>query len=381
MDHGCKRDAIGDRTRGINAVPNDDEVISLGTLIKRRFLRNKLAIVSGIVIIILYLGAIFAEFVAPHGLNVDHPEYAYMPPQRLRFVDAEGNFHWRPFVYDMKKGYDEETWELIYTEDTSKMHPLRLFVRGDRYKLWGLWESDLHLFGVEGGYFFPLGTDRFGRDQLTNVIYGSRVSLTIGLLGVIMSITIGSIMGAISGYYGGWVDMVIQRVIELLRSFPRLPLWMALSAAIPLTWSPLKVYFGIVTLLAFIDWTGLAREVRAKVLSYREEAYVLASKSLGASDAWTILTHVIPNTASHILVVGTLALPGMILGESTLSFLGLGIQPPMTSWGVLLQEAQNVQTLQTYPWLLIPGLFIMITVLAFNFLGDGVRDAIDPYSD
>ncbi len=373
--------SVTDTSQAEFAQVAEAQPLSLGSLVKRRFKRNKLAVVSAVVVVLLYLCAIFAEFVSPYGLNVEHPSHAYMPPHPIHLVDAEGKFHWRPFVYEMVKGYDDVTWELVYKEDTSKIYPLHFFVRGEPYKMWGIFGTDIHLFGVEGGSFFPLGTDHFGRDQLTNIIYGSRVSLTVGLIGVIMSIAIGSIMGAVSGYYGGVVDTVIQRIIELLRSFPRLPLWMALSAAIPLTWSPIKVYFGIVTLLALINWTGLAREVRAKVLSYREEAYVLASRGLGASDAWTILTHIIPNTASHILVVGTLALPGMILGESTLSFLGLGIQPPMTSWGVLLQQAQNIQTLQTYPWLLIPGVFIMVTVLVFNFLGDGIRDAIDPYTD
>ena len=356
-------------------------VRTMKQLVWIKFKRNKLAIASMVFIFFLYFSTVFAGFISPYGLDIAHENYKFAPPQLPHFFDSEGDFHIRPFVYKTEPGYDPVTWKQIYKEDKSKIYPIQFFAKGEKYKFWGIWETNIHFFQAKDeGHLFLLGTDEQGRDVFSRVLYGARVSLSVGLIGVLISITLGSLLGSISGYYGGFIDLIIQRIIELLRSFPRLPLWMALSAAIPLTWSPIKVYFGIVTLLALINWTGLAREVRGKVLSYTEQDYIMASKASGASDLYIIIRHIIPNTLSHILVVATLSIPGMILGESALSFLGLGIQPPMTSWGVLLQKAQNVESIVSHPWLMTPGFFIIVTVLSFNFLGDGLRDAVDPFS-
>ena len=269
----------------------------------------------------------------------------------------------------------------VYVEDHSRPYSVRLFVRGEPYHLWGLIETDLHLFGVEdGGTLFLLGTDSLGRDLLTRIIYGARISLTVGLLGVTLSFVFGLLIGAVSGYYGGWIDNVIQRLIEVLRSFPSIPLWMALSASLPSTWSPLQVYFGITVVLSFLGWTGLARVVRGKILALREEDYATAAALAGASRTRIMIRHLLPGFTSHIVVSLTLTLPNMILGETSLSFLGLGLRPPITSWGVLLKEAQSVQAVAMQPWLLTPAAFVIIAVLAFNFVGDGLRDAADPYA-
>jgi peptide/nickel transport system permease protein len=253
-------------------------------------------------------------------------------------------------------------------------------VHGDPYKLWGLWETDIHFFGVEeGGSLYILGTDWKGRDLLTRIIYGARVSLSIGVVGVLLSLFLGLLLGGISGYFGGIADTTIQRIIEILRSFPSIPLWMALNAAIPVHWPPLRVYFGITVILSLIGWTGLARVIRGKLLSLREEDYVLAAKIAGCPDMLMISRHLLPGFLSYIIVNMTLAIPRMILAETALSFLGLGLRPPVTSWGVLLKEAQNVHIIARHPWLLVPAIFVILTVLTFNFLGDGLRDAADPY--
>tara|TARA_B100000700_G_scaffold319285_1_gene414167 strand:- start:742 stop:1617 length:876 start_codon:yes stop_codon:yes gene_type:complete len=289
--------------------------------------------------------------------------------------------HFWPFVYKIKGFRHPETLRKYYVEDESKTYPVQLFVRGETYRFLGLFETDIHLFGVEeGGTLFLLGTDHLGRDLLSRIIYGSRISLTIGLIGVSLSFVFGLVIGVVSGYYGGWIDNIIQRGIEILRSFPSIPLWMALAAALPASWSPLQVYMGITVVLSLIGWTGLARQVRGKILSLREEDFAMAALLAGAS-RWRIMTrHLLPSFMSHIIVSLTLAVPSMILGETSLSFLGLGLRPPVTSWGVLLKEAQNVQAVAFQPWLLTPVIFVIITVLAFNFVGDGLRDAADPYS-
>ncbi|MCE2431974.1 MAG: ABC transporter permease [Candidatus Latescibacteria bacterium] len=345
-----------------------------------KFRKHRMAMAAGMVIVALYVVAVFCEFLAPYTLNHRQVAYAFAPPQRLNFVSDEG-VHLRPFVYGFKGVRHPETLRKFYIEDREQRYAIRLFVRGAPYRFWGLFETDVHLFGVdEGGTLFLLGTDHLGRDLLSRIIYGSRISLTIGLVGVTLSFVFGLVIGVVSGYYGGWIDNLIQRGIEILRSFPSIPLWMALAAALPSSWSPLQIYMGITVVLSFIGWTGLARQVRGKILSLREEDFATAALIVGAS-RWRIMTrHLLPSFMSHIIVSLTLAVPGMILGETSLSFLGLGLRPPVTSWGVLLKEAQNVQAVAFQPWLLTPVIFVIITVLAFNFVGDGLRDAADPYS-
>ncbi|MCP4644776.1 MAG: ABC transporter permease [bacterium] len=349
-------------------------------LMARKFRKHRLAVWAGMFMIVLYLIAIFCEFLAPYGVNNRHSDALFAPPQRLHLVSDEGLHFW-PFVYALEGTRDAETRQLKYTEDHSRRLPIRLFVRGDTYRFWGLFESNIHAFGVgDGGSLFLLGADSLGRDLFTRILYGSRISLTIGLVGVGLSFVLGLVMGSISGYFGGWIDNLIQRFIEILRSFPTLPLWMALSAAVPTTWSPIQMYFGITLVLSLIGWGGLARQVRGKILSLREEDYVTAAVFSGASRGRVMWRHLLPGFASHIIVSITLAVPGMILGETALSFLGLGLRPPAVSWGVLLKDAQNVQAVALHPWLLTPVLFVVLTVLAFNFVGDGLRDAADPYS-
>jgi peptide/nickel transport system permease protein len=345
-----------------------------------KFRKHRMARWSSLVIITLYAMAVFCEFLAPYTLMHRNTSYAYAPPQRIRFMSEDG-LHLRPFVYGLKGERNPETLRKYYLEDKDQRYPIRLFVRGDSYRLWGLFETDIHLFGVEeDGTFFLLGTDSMGRDILSRIIYGSRISLTIGLVGVSLSFVLGLAIGTFSGYYGGWIDNLIQRGIEILRSFPSIPLWMALSAALPSSLSPLQIYMGITVVLSLIGWTGLARQVRGKILSLREEDFATAALLAGASQRRIMWRHLLPSFMSHIIVSITLAIPGMILGETALSFLGLGLRPPITSWGVLLKEAQNVQAVALQPWLLTPVIFVIITVLAFNFMGDGLRDAADPYT-
>ncbi len=361
-------------------VGEDFYTASQWQLMKRKYCKHRLAVWSGLVVLALYLGALFCEFIAPYSLTDQHLEYLYAPPQRVHFFSDDG-FHFRPFVYALKGMRHPETLRKVYVEDQSQVFPLRFLTRGSTYRFWGLFETDIHLIGVDqGGTLFLLGTDSLGHDLLSRILYGSRISLTIGLIGVALSFVFGLSIGVLSGYYGGWLDNIIQRLIEILRSFPSIPLWMALSAALPANWSPLQIYFGITVVLSFLSWTGLARVVRGKILSLREEDYATAALLIGASKRRIMARHLLPGFTSHIVVSLTLALPNMILGETSLSFLGLGLRPPITSWGVLLQEAQNVQAVAMQPWLLTPAIFVVLAVLAFNFVGDGLRDAADPYA-
>lgn len=345
------------------------------TMIWRRFRRNKAAMVGGVVVLFFYIVAIFGGFFAPYGLTTRFTQQIYLPPQPVYLFD-EGQF--RPHVYAVETKFDENLRRIYETSD-DKIY-IEWFVRGDEYKLFGLFETDLHLFGASDGIVSLLGTDRQGRDLFSRIIYGSQISLTVGLIGVILSLFIGTILGIASGYYGGLIDEGIQRVIEIVRAFPSIPLWMALSAAVPAGWGQVQTYFAITLILSLIGWTWLARQLRGLVLSLRESDYVMAAKLAGANDRRIIFKHLIPATFGQIIVVATLSLPAMILAETALSFLGLGLRPPITSWGVLLQEVQNLESLALYPWVFSPAIAIVIVILAFSFLGDGLRDAADPYT-
>ena len=348
-------------------------------LMWRKLRRHRLALVGATVLALLYLVAIFAEFFAPHDLFQRHNDFINAPPQRVRVLD-EGRVR-LPFVYPLVQTRNEVTLRREYTADTTRRLPLSLFVRGDPYKLWGIFRTDVHFFGTRGGEAFLLGTDRLGRGMLSRVIHGARISLSIGLLGVFISFVLGCILGGISGYYGGTPDLIVQRAIEFILSIPTIPLWMALSAALPANWPALRVYFAITVILALQGWAGLARVVRGKLLELREEDFVMAARIAGQGAGDIIRRHLLPSFMSYLIVNITLAIPGMILGETALSFLGLGLRPPVVSWGVLLKDAQNFRTVSIHPWLLIPGIFVVVTVLMFNFLGDGLRDAADPYTN
>jgi peptide/nickel transport system permease protein len=348
-------------------------------LIWWRLRRHRLAMLSLWFLVALYAMIPFVEFLSPYALRTRHPDYVFFPPQGVHIVH-EGRLVW-PFVYGHRMALDMESLKRDYWEDVSQRYPIRLFTRGEAYHLWGLWETDWHLFGVEeGGTLFLLGTDRLGRDVLSRIIHGARISLTVGLIGITVSFVLALIFGGLSGYYGGKVDIVIQRLIEVIRSFPELPLWMALSAALPPRLDPILVYVGITIILGVIDWTGLARSVRGKLLSLREEDFATAALLAGGTPAYVIRKHLLPGFTSHLIVSATLSIPRMILGETALSFLGLGLRPPITSWGVLLTEAQNMNAVALHPWLMTPVVAVVLTVLAFNFLGDGLRDAADPYA-
>ncbi len=348
-------------------------------LVWQKFKKHKLAVAGVIVLTILYISTIFCEFLSPYKTRTRFSDYTYLSPQRIHFFSEDKEFHLRPFVYGVKRELDPDTWEWIYTEDKVKKYPVALFVHGEKYKLWNLFKADIHLFGVREGVIFLFGTDYLGRDLFSRNLYAARISLSISLIGVGFSFLLGCLLGGISGYFGGSADMIIQRMIEFLISIPTIPLWMALSAALPSDWSPIRVYFFITIILSIVGWCGLARVVRGKFLELREEDFVMAAKIAGTSEGRIIIKHLLPSFASYLIVNLTLAIPAMILGETALSFLGLGLRSPIVSWGVLLKEAQNVQTIALHPWLLLPGLFVIITVLVFNFAGDGLRDAADPY--
>lgn len=340
--------------------------------------RHRLAVISGVILLIMYGAIVIAEFLAPYNLHTRHTDFIYAPPQQVHLFH-EGEFV-GPFVYGFDYELDMENLKRTYTPNPDKVQPLRFFCTGDGYSFWGLFPGDLHLVcPAKGGTLFLLGTDRLGRDMLSRILYGARISLTIGLVGIAVSFVMAVVIGGLAGFYGGWIDNLVQRLIEIVRSFPELPLWMALSAIMPVTWSPILVYFGIVVILAVLDWTNLARAVRSKVLALREEDYVEAAALMGASPRRIVGRHLVPGVMSHLIASATLSIPAMILGETALSFLGLGLRPPITSWGVLLNEAQNINVVALYPWLMLPVVPVIVVILAFNFFGDGLRDAADPY--
>ncbi|SHI76000.1 peptide/nickel transport system permease protein [Aureimonas altamirensis DSM 21988] len=352
---------------------------SQGQLVWWRFCRHRLALFSLVFLGFAYASILISEFLAPYPLAARHTDFIFMPPQPVHLFH-EGSLI-GPFTYRMVGTLDMETLERSYAEERTTPMPLRFFCRGEPYSFWGLVEGNLHLVcPPDGGTLFLMGTDRLGRDMLSRVLYGARISLTIGLVGVALSFVLGLFFGGMAGYFGGRIDYWVQRVTEVLRSIPELPLWLALSAALPVTWSPLLVYFGITLILALLDWPSLARAVRSKLLSLREEDFTAAAVTMGARPARIIGRHLIPNFMSHLIASASLSIPTMILAETALSFLGLGLRPPITSWGVLLTEAQNIEAVALYPWLLFPMLPVIAVVLAFSFLGDGLRDALDPHA-
>lgn len=345
-----------------------------------KFRKHKVAMISGAVIIAIYLVAIAAEFLAPVKPDRMDSRYLYAPPQKLRFSDGHGGFGL--YVDGLKSEIDPVALRRVFTVDRDHPIAIRFFAKGYPYRICGLIPASRHLLGPADPEqpMYLLGADRLGRDLLSRLIFGTRVSMSIGLVGVFLSLVLGIILGGVSGYYGGGVDNIIQRLIEFLRSIPSIPLWMGLAAALPLTMPPLQVYFAITIILSLIGWTNLARVVRGKFLSLREEDFVMAARLDGQSELGIIFRQMLPAFTSHIIASITLAIPGMILAETSLSFLGLGLREPVISWGVLLQDAQNIRAIATAPWLLIPALAVVLAVLSLNFLGDGLRDAADPYA-
>lgn len=362
-----------------DAVDSGIYTASARQLIWWRFKQHRLALVSLWFLIFAYGVAVFAEFVSPYSPQSIERLHTFVPPSHVRIIH-DGALH-RPFIYELKRTRDAETARVTYEQNREKPLPIKLFVRGEDYKFWGVWKSDFHLFGIDHKRqkINLLGTDSLGRDLFTRLVYGARVTLSAGLVGVVFAFVLGLFFGAISGYYGGLLDTAIQRFMEFIRSVPTIPLWMGLAAALPIEWDPLFVYVLITLILALIGWTHLARVVRGRFLSLRSEDYVMAARLAGASEYRVITKHMLPAMTSYIIAAMTLAVPEMILGETALSFLGLGLRPPVVSWGVLLQDAQNLRSISLAPWLLSPGIAVVVVVLAFNFMGDGLRDAADPY--
>ncbi len=350
-------------------------------LVWQRFRKSRPAIAGGLMVLSLIILAIFAEFFAPVDPTDANLQDSFIPPTRIRLIDAEGKFHLRPFMYNQVVTIDPKTFEPLWEDDPEQRYDIQFMVKSWEWKILGLFPTRYHLFGVgEGGKIHLLGTEKQGRDLWGRACAAGRISLSLSLFATIVSIVVGAVVGIVSGYYGGVIDNVIQRFVEFVASFPQLPLWLALAAIIPRTWDSLQVFIIMVIIFSLLSWTLLAREVRGKVLAFRETDFILAAKEMGASDARIIFLHLFPNSISHIIVVLTLTIPQIILAEAFLSFLGIGIQEPLVSWGFLMRDAQNLQTLGTHTWIMTPVIFIIVAVLGFNFLGDGLRDAADPYS-
>ena len=380
-DTAAVNDARGVIGAGAQAASAEERyfIASQRQLVWRKFKKHRLAVIAGVVLLLAYLVAFTYEVCAPYGSLTQHEGFVHAPPTRIRLIDPDGRLR-SPFVYGLTGKVNMETFQREFVEDRSVIHPMRFLVRGEPYRFWGVIDADLHLFDAGEGRMFLLGTDELGRDVFSRILAGSRVSLTIGLVGVLISFVLGCLLGGISGYFGGVPDLIIQRLIEVFNSIPGIPLWMALSAVIPVNWPILRTYFTITIILSVLSWTGVARVVRGKLLELREYEYVTAARLAGTRAGTIITSHLLPGFMSYLIVSLTLAIPRMILGETALSFLGLGIQPPAVSWGTLLQGAQNVTSIAIYPWLLTPALFVILTVLLYNFVGDGVRDAADPYA-
>jgi peptide/nickel transport system permease protein len=350
-------------------------------LVWRRFRRSKASLFGAALVLILITMAVFAEFFSPNPIRGINLESSFIPPQKVHFVDENGKFGLFPFVYNYEYEVDIKTFQVHWVEDMTTKYHIRFFVQSWEYKLLGLFPSNLHLFGVEeGGTIYVLGTDKLGRDLFGKSCEAGRVSLSMSLFGTIISIAVGSVVGITSGYYGGNIDTIMQRFVEFVNAFPQLPLWMALAALVPKTMDSFSVFVIMACIFALLSWTTLAREVRGKVLALRETDFILAAKEMGASDARIIFRHLFPNSLSHIIVILTLTVPGVILAEAFLSYLGIGIQEPLISWGLMMRNAQDIQILGQTQWILTPVFFIILAVLGFNFMGDGLRDAADPYA-